>query len=50
MPHWLAELVYLLAAVCFILGLRWLSSPATAVRGNRISALGMLVAIGITLR
>ena len=49
MPHWLAELVYLLAAVCFILGLRWLSSPATAVRGNRISALGMLIAIGITL-
>ena len=45
----LIVLIYLGAAVCFILGLKWLSSPATAVRGNRISAVGMLVAILVTL-
>jgi len=49
MPAWLAELAYLVAASCFILGLRWLSSPATAVRGNRVSAVGMLLAILVTL-
>ncbi len=49
MPHALEELLYLAAAVCFIIGLRRLGSPATAVSGNRISALGMLVAIAVTL-
>ena len=49
MPTWLAELCYLVAAVCFILGLKWLSSPATALRGNRLSAGGMLIAIAATL-
>ncbi len=36
---------YLLAAVCFILGLRYLSSPRTARRGNRVAALGMGIAL-----
>jgi NAD(P) transhydrogenase subunit beta len=45
----LTALVYLIASVCFILGLRWLSSPDTAVRGNRLSAVGMLIAIVVTL-
>jgi len=45
----LTILIYLAAAVCFILGLKWLSSPATAVRGNRISSVGMLIAILVTL-
>ena len=49
MPAWLAQVSYLVAAVCFILGLKWLSSPATAVRGNRLSGLGMLIAIVVTL-
>ena len=49
MPNWLAELSYLVAAVLFILGLKWLSSPATAVKGNRVSAVGMLIAIVVTL-
>ena len=40
---------YLLAAVLFILGLRNLSSPKTAVRGNQLAAVGMLVAIVATL-
>ena len=49
MPPELAKLAYLVAAACFILGLKWLSSPATAVRGNRVSGVGMLVAIVVTL-
>jgi len=40
---WL-NLVYLLAAVLFIFGLKMLSKVATAKRGNFISALGMLLA------
>ncbi len=49
MPAWIAELLYLVAAVCFIIGLRWLSSPATAVKGNRLSGAGMALAILVTL-
>ena len=40
---------YLAAAVCFILALRGLSSPATARQGNRIGIAGMAVAILFTL-
>jgi NAD(P) transhydrogenase subunit beta len=40
---------YLLAAVLFILGLRNLSSAKTAVRGNQLAAIGMLIAIVATL-
>jgi len=40
---------YLVAAVFFVLGLKWLSSAATARRGNAISAIGMLLAISATL-
>ncbi len=49
MPHATAELLYLVATILFILGLKWLSSPATAVRGNRLSGVGMLIAIVVTL-
>ena len=45
----LIELAYLVAASLFILGLKRLSSPATAPQGNRLSALGMLVAVVATL-
>ncbi|MGH7672635.1 MAG: NAD(P)(+) transhydrogenase (Re/Si-specific) subunit beta [Gemmatimonadales bacterium] len=45
----LIELVYLLAAVLFIVGLKRLSHPATARRGNVMSASGMLLAIVATL-
>jgi NAD(P) transhydrogenase subunit beta len=41
--------VYLLAAVLFIVGLKFLSSPRGARRGNQIAALGMLVAIAWTV-
>ncbi len=38
-------LVYLLAAVCFIVALKGLSSPKTATLGNRVGAVGGAVAI-----
>ncbi len=40
---------YLVSAVLFILGLKGLARPRTAVRGNQLSALGMLVAVLVTL-
>ncbi len=43
------ELAYLAALITFIIGLRRLSSPATARSGNRVAAVGMLVAIVATL-
>jgi NAD(P) transhydrogenase subunit beta len=45
----LTGLAYLVAAICFILALRGLSSPETARRGNMIGMAGMAVAIGTTL-
>ena len=41
----LIPVAYLIAAVTFILGLKGLSSPTTAVIGNRIAAAGMLIAV-----
>ncbi len=43
------QLGYLTATVLFILGLRYLSSPRTAVRGNRVAAIGMVIATVVTL-
>ena len=43
-PTWSA-LLYLAAAVCFILALRGLSSPRTARRGNLIGAVGAAIAV-----
>jgi NAD(P) transhydrogenase subunit beta len=42
-------LLYLLAIVCFILALRFLSSPKHARRGNWVGGVGMIVAIATTL-
>ena len=44
----LIPVAYLIAAVTFILGLKGLSSPTTAVLGNRIAATGMLIAVMAT--
>ena len=44
----LANLLYLIPIVTFILALRFLSNPAHARRGNQIGAAGMLVAIVVT--
>jgi NAD(P) transhydrogenase subunit beta len=51
MPHEEAyiKLFYLVAAVLFILGLKALARPSTAVWGNLMSATGMLLAIVVTL-
>ncbi len=43
------NLVYLLSAVLFIVGLKGLTHPRTAVRGNKIGAFGMLLAVVVTL-
>ncbi len=40
---------YIVSAALFIFGLKMLSSPSTARRGNLLSALGMLLAIVVTL-
>ncbi len=40
---------YIVAAVLFIFGLKQLSSPATARSGNRLAAVGMLLALLATL-
>jgi NAD/NADP transhydrogenase beta subunit len=48
MNPWI-NLAYLVAAVLFILGLKGLTHPRTAVRGNLMGASGMLLAIIVTL-
>ena len=45
----LINLWYVAAAALFIFGLKQLGSPATAVRGNTLSAMGMFIAIAVTL-
>ncbi|MCF1427738.1 MAG: NAD(P)(+) transhydrogenase (Re/Si-specific) subunit beta [Shewanella sp.] len=42
-------LAYLIAASLFILGIKGMTKPRTAVRGNQLSALGMLIAVVVTL-
>ena len=43
------NLIYLIAGILFILGIKGLTKPSTAVRGNQLSSLGMLIAIVVTL-
>jgi NAD(P) transhydrogenase subunit beta len=43
------EALYILAVICFVLGLRGLAGPNTAVRGNKIAAVGMAIAVLATL-
>jgi NAD(P) transhydrogenase subunit beta len=45
----LTNIIYLIAAILFILDLKMLAHPRTAVRGNQLGALGMLLAIVATL-
>ena len=45
----IVNIAYLIAASLFIFGLKGLTHPRTAVRGNMLGALGMLVAIVVTL-
>jgi len=43
------EITYILASVLFILGLKKLSHPLTARRGNTLAAIGMILAILATI-
>ena len=43
------DVLYIIAFSLFIQGLRGLSGPTTAVRGNRIAAVGMAIAVIATL-
>ncbi len=43
------NLAYVVAATLFIVGLKLLSHPSSARRGNLVSSLGMLVAVVVTL-
>jgi H+-translocating NAD(P) transhydrogenase subunit beta len=43
------DFAYILASILFIIGLKMLSSPLTARKGNWVSAVGMLIAIIATL-
>ena len=45
----LINVAYIIAAILFIMGIKMLGSASTAVRGNRISSFGMLLAVVVTL-
>ncbi len=45
----LAAYGYLIAAICFIMALRGLSSPVSSRQGNLYGVVGMVVAIGVTV-
>ena len=45
----LSAFAYLIAAICFILALRGLSSPTSARRGNLFGVIGMVIAVVTTL-
>ncbi|MGA1203542.1 MAG: NAD(P)(+) transhydrogenase (Re/Si-specific) subunit beta [Planctomycetota bacterium] len=44
-----ADLLYLIASIFFILGIKGLTHPRTAVRGNAFGAIGMLIAVAATV-
>jgi H+-translocating NAD(P) transhydrogenase subunit beta len=48
-PPTIVALIYLVSAALFVLGLKRLSSPATARHGNMLSGSGMLIALVVTL-
>ena len=43
------NILYLISAAMFILGIKRLASPATARNGNRLSSVAMLIAIIVTV-
>jgi len=49
MSEYILTICYLIASVTFIVGLKMLSHPATARRGNLIAAAGMSIAIAGTI-
>ena len=49
LPRVWIDIAYLIAAILFIIGLKGLTKPRTAVRGNLLGACGMLLAVLVTL-
>ena len=49
LPDAVLSVAYLVAATLFILGVREMTHPRTAMRGNLISAVAMFLAVGITV-
>lgn len=49
MQHQLLTVTYIIASVCFIIGLKRMGNPKSARKGNLISAAGMLLAIAGTV-
>lgn len=45
----IVNIIYVIAAVLFIVGLKGMAHPRTAVRGNINGAIGMLLAVLATL-
>jgi len=45
----IVDLFYLLSALLFVLGIKGLTRPKTAIRGNMLAACGMLLAVVVTL-
>ena len=43
------NLLYIVSAILFIFGIKWLGNADTARRGNRLSSVGMLLAVVATL-
>jgi NAD/NADP transhydrogenase beta subunit len=43
------QLVYVLVAAMFVMGLHLMNSPATARRGNQVAQAGMVIAVVATL-
>ncbi len=46
----MVKLVYLAAAILFIMGLKQMGHPRTAVRGNLLGTIAMLLAVAVTFR
>ena len=46
----MVRIAYLVSAVLFIMGLKQMARPRTAVRGNTLGAAGMLLAVLVTFR
>ena len=49
MIHSIVQMGYLISGIGFILGLKMMSSPQKAVRGNFIAASGMILAVVLTI-
>ena len=49
MPPVLINFSYLIASVLFIVGLKGMAHPRSAVRGNLLGAVGMLIAVVVTI-